>query len=240
MKLKLFQFINNQKIEKLIFLLIILNLVAVILESVKSIDQYANKLFNYFEIFSVSIFTIEYFLRIYTCNIEKKFKGFFGRFKFAFRPLNIIDLIVILPFYLSFLSIDTRFLRILRFIRVLRIFKAWRYSKALMVLGRVLYKSRDELLAVFAVLLVLLLVSASLLFFIENSYQPDSFSSIPASMWWSIATLTTVGYGDISPITPIGKLTGGIVSIIGLLMLAIPTGIIGAGFVEEYKKEKKD
>ena len=218
--------------------LISLNLTAVISETVKSLATRYTPIFRNFEIFSVVIFTIEYVLRIWTCTTNENFRQpVSGRIRFAFTPLPLIDLMAILPFYLPMLiPLDLRFLRILRLVRIFRMFKIARYSKALKIMGNVLRAKTEELVIAVFIIIVLLILVSSLMYFVESRIQPGSFSSIPQSMWWGIATLTTVGYGDVYPVTPIGKILGAIVSLLGIGMFALPTGIISSGFTEEIRK----
>lgn len=246
MKKRIFEIIEQGPTKNLpseifstfIIILISLNVIAVILETVESIWSRYASIFNIFEIFSVAIFTIEYILRLWVCTIDKKFDSpIIGRIKFAITPLAIIDLIVIIPFYLPMIiSIDLRFMRAMRFFRFL---KMGRYSESLKVLGNVIRIKKDELIMAVFTMLILLIISSSLVYYAENAAQPQSFSSIPASMWWGVSALTTVGYGDIYPITPIGKFLGAIISMLGIGMFALPAGILGSGFIEEIQKRKE-
>jgi voltage-gated potassium channel len=219
--------------------LIFLNVVAVILGTVKSIeDVYGNYLYE-FEVFSVIVFTLEYVMRIWACTSDKKYsKSFSGRLRYALLPMSIIDLIAILPFYLPLLGIDLRFVRIFRLIRIFRIAKAARYISSLRLFRNVFKAKKEELIITSVVMLILLIVASAFMYMFENSVQPDKFSDIPATMWWAVATLTTVGYGDVYPITSEGKIIASIVAILGIGLVALPTGILGAGFVEEFQKSK--
>jgi len=219
--------------------LIVLNVLALILESIAPLRENYQNLFNTFELFSVVIFTIEYILRLWTANLYPEFKKpILGNIKYAFTPLSLIDFLAILPFYLPFLGVDLRLLRILRVFRVFRLFKIARYVSALSLINRVIKNKKEELTISLLLTLFLLLISSTLMYYVENEAQPDHFSSIPETMWWGIATLTTVGYGDIYPVTGLGKFTGGIISIIGIGLFALPTGILASGFSEELSKKK--
>ncbi|MFA5033722.1 MAG: ion transporter [bacterium] len=223
-----------------IITLIILNVLAVILGTVKSFSQYA-VVFRVFEIFSVIVFTVEYILRLWSCTTDDRFKGLVtGRIKFALTPLSLIDLIAILPFYLPMIiPIDLRFIRIVRLLRLFRIFKLGRYSDSLKTFSNVLRRKKEELLISVFVILILLIVASSLMYFVECDAQPKVFSSILASMWWGVTTLTTVGYGDICPITHIGKFIGALISLLGIGVFALPTGILVSGFIEEIQKKRE-
>lgn len=220
---------------------IFINTVAIILETVENISvQYAYFLWI-FEIISVAIFTIEYILRLWTCNINDKFKNSVkGRIKFAITPFALIDLIAILPFYLVFIPFDLRFIRALRLIRLFRLLKIGRYSKALKTFGIVFKEKKEELCITIFSVSIILIVASSMMYIVENEAQPDVFSSIPASMWWGVITLTTVGYGDVYPITTIGKLLGGIIALLGVGMVALPAGILASGFADIIQKTKED
>ena len=220
-----------------IMTLILLNVLSIIILTVPTISQELRSSLNVFNFFSVIVFTIEYLLRLWTCTINKRFRDpITGRIKFAFTPLLIIDLIAILPFYLPFIiPIDLRFLRMLR---LFRIFKMTRYSSSIQMFGSILKKKKDEIFISLAIVIMLLVLSASMMYFAENSTQPEVFSSIPHSMWWAVATLSTVGYGDVYPVTTIGKILGGIVALLGISMFALPTGILASGFVEEMHNRR--
>lgn len=185
------------------------------------------------------IFTIEYLLRLWSSNVEPNYAGFlYGRLKFAFTPLALVDLLAIMPFFLVFLGLDFRFIRMVRLVRILRIAKLGRYMNAWKILGRVAKARREELVITSILLLFLLVISSSLMYYAENEMQPDKFPSILSTMWWAIATLTTVGYGDVYPVTAVGRLMGGIIAVLGVGFVALPTGILGSGFVEEIQKRQ--
>lgn len=224
-----------------IMTLISLNVIAVILATIKNLSSHYRPFFSAFEMFSVLVFTIEYLLRLWVCTTGKKFKGLIvGRILFAMTPLALVDLMAILPFYLPMIiPLDLRFIRAVRLFRLFRLFKMGRYSDSLKTLGNVLKGKKEELLITMFVVLMLLVIASSLMYFIENEAQPEVFSSIPAAMWWGVATLTTVGYGDVCPITPVGKLLGAVIAIIGIGMFALPAGMLGSGFVEEMQKKQR-
>ena len=212
-----------------IMILILTNVLAVILESVVSLRTQYRPLFLRFEFFSVIIFTIEYLLRIWSCTVDPRYRSpFVGRLKFALSPLALIDLLAIAPFYIPLASADLRVVRVMRLFRFARLLKFGRYSEAFRLLGTVIRDKQEELIATFTVLVSLLLIASSLIYEVERIAQPDEFSSIPAAMWWAVVTLTTVGYGDVFPVTDLGRLIGAIIAVLGIGMVALPTGIIGA------------
>ena len=221
--------------------LIILNVIAVILETEESFKIYS-KYFKYFEIFSVIIFTIEYLLRVWSSTADKRYKRpFVGRLKFMLRGFLLIDLISILPFYLPvLLPFDLRFIRILRFFRILRVLKLGRYSEAIQSIARVIKSKSADLISVIIVIMVLLVVASGCMYYIEHDAQPEKFKSIMSAMWWSVVTLTTVGYGDVYPVTVPGKIFGAIIAFLGIGMFALPAAILASGFTEELQRKKKE
>jgi voltage-gated potassium channel len=223
-----------------IIALIVSNVVALILESVQKIHAFSPRLFRIFEVVSVVIFSVEYVARAWSCVEKPQYaKPVSGRLRFLITPLAVIDLLAVLPFYLPFLGIDLRFLRILRMMRMLRIAKLGRYSQSLQILQRVAAAKKEQLVCTLFMLVLLVIVAASMLYYAENGAQPKNFSSIPASMWWAICTLTTVGYGDIFPTTGLGKVMASIIAVLGIGVFALPAGILGAGFVEEMGHREK-
>lgn len=224
-----------------IMTLITLNVFSVILETIEVISAPYDEVFKVFEIFSVAVFTIEYFLRIWSCTSEEKYKHpVKGRLRFALTPMAIVDLLAILPFYLPrIIPLDLRFIRALRLFRLFRLFKMARYSQSLRILGNVLMERKEELILTGIVVLILLVLASTLMYHVEHDAQPGAFSSIPAAMWWGVITLTTVGYGDVYPVTTLGKLLGTMVAILGIGMFALPAGILGSGFVEEIQKKRR-
>ena len=220
--------------------LIVVNMIVCILGTINSLESGNKKFFYYFELISVLIFSIEYVLRIWSC-VENKIdsSSIKSRIKCIFSPIVLIDLLAILPFYISIGGINLIGLRALRLFRILRLVKLGKYYSSLVIIKNVFKEKKEELVLTTVILIFLLFMSSSLMYYAENQAQPDIFSSIPQAMWWSVITLTTIGYGDIYPITILGKIIGGVIAIIGIGMFALPTGIIGAGFVEEIEKRKK-
>lgn len=237
-KVKVYELVNGRGFSIFVMTLIVCNVVAVILETEEDLSAQYGQLFWYFELSSVFVFTIEYILRLWICTAEEKYKRpILGRIIYVFTPLALIDLLAILPFYLPMIfTIDLRSIRTIRLIRLFRIFKMGRYSLALKTLGNVFRLKKEELLITISAVMILLVLASGLMYFFESAEQPEAFSSITRSMWWGVATLTTVGYGDVYPITPTGKLLGAIIAILGIGMFALPAGILGSGFIEEIQK----
>ena len=219
--------------EWIVILTILVSIFEIVLDSVPSIHNEYATLLTHFEIYSLIFFTIEYIARVYSIVEDRRYKhSVKGRLKYMATPIAIVDLLAFLPFYLIFLPVDLRFLRIFRLMALFRMFKIARYLHALSIFRRVLKDRKEQLVLSFIFILFVLVVISFIMFYAENEAQPDKFSSIPATMWWGIATLTTVGYGDIVPITALGKFLGGLFAIAGVGLLALPAGILSSGFFE--------
>lgn len=230
---------SNFYFDIIIMSLIILNALAIIISSDQSIGSRFENQFYYFEVFSVVVFTLEYLLRLWTC-VEKgeSNKSFKLRIRFILSPMAIIDLLAILPFYLPFVGVDLRFLRILRIFRIFRLLKMARYSNAFNLIKNVLKAKKEELLVTIMFVIIILVIVSTLMFYAERDAQPIAFASIPNALWWGVVTLTTIGYGDIVPITTMGKILGGIISLIGIGLIALPSGIIASGYTDEIHRRK--
>lgn len=214
-------------------LLILLNVAALVVETVPGVRERWGAALDAVELVSVAVFTTEYVLRLWAAPADR---GYHGRLRYATRPMMVVDLLAVLPFWLAWG--DLRALRTLRFLRILRLAKLARYSAALRSIGRVFGKVKEELAVTLFVVVVLLFVSSTLMYYAENAAQPDKFSSIPASMWWAICTLTTVGYGDVFPITPLGRAMASAIAVLGVGMFALPAGILGSAFSEEIRRAR--
>ncbi|MDA0196368.1 MAG: ion transporter [Bacteroidetes bacterium] len=222
-----------------IMVLIVLSVFDIILESEQHLNDKYGLYFESFEYLSVSIFTAEYLLRVWTSVENVRFKkSFSGRIRFMFTPMAIVDLVAILPFYLPFVGIDLRFLRMFRLFRVIRILKLARYSKAFDLIKKVFKEKKEDLLVTLGFIMIVLVIVSSLMYYLEKDVQPEHFSSISKSLWWGIVTLTTVGYGDVYPITPLGKIIGGMISLLGIGLVALPSGILASGYTEQIMKRK--
>jgi voltage-gated potassium channel len=224
-----------------ISLLILLNVVDVMLETVPGLPIKLEVWLLRFEILSVMVFSIEHMLRLWVCTNNSKYSHpLRGRFRYAVTPLAIVDLLAVLPFYLPLtFALDLRVIRLLRLFRFLRLIKIARYSEALRLITRVVRSKREELMLVVFICVLLLVFSSTLLFYVEHDAQPKVFSSIPASLWWGVITVTTVGYGDIYPITVPGKVIASVFALIGIALFALPAGILAGGFAEEVRTKKE-
>lgn len=221
--------------------LISISIIAVILESIPRIEIRYEPVFYWLEVFTVAVFTVEYLLRVWS-SVEAAAPGasfvenLRHRTRFIFTPYAIVDLVAIMPFYLVYFglfgNVDMRFLRS---VRLLRILKLTRYSSAFDMLATCCKENLRSLGAAFFVLMTIMLLAASGMYFFERHVQPIAFGSIPAAMWWAFATLTTVGYGDVTPITVGGKIFGALITVVGVGMVALPTGILASGYAEQIK-----
>jgi voltage-gated potassium channel len=210
---------------RLLIVLIIAATLVTVLETEPALLRGSEQLFTGFEIVFTIVFTLEYVLRIWSAP-----EGPLGRWRYALTPTSLIDLAVVVA---SLLTLAGAELMLLRLLRIARLAKLARYSPALAMLQRAIRARANHLLASLSMALVFLLLSASIMYAVEGAHQPDRFGSIPRALWWSVATMTTVGYGDVVPQTPFGQLMAGIISLSGIVLIAIPTGIMAAAFSDE-------
>lgn len=222
-----------------IILLIFLTLITIVANTF-DISNSWRILFSKFEIFSTIVFTIEYILRVWTSDLlYPELSPIRARIKYIFSFMALIDFIAILPFYLLFfIKIDLQALRTLRALRLLRIIKINRYTTALKTITQVFKNKANQLISSMVVVGLLMIIASVLMYNFESEAQPDKFSNAFDSLWWAMSALTTVGYGDVYPITVAGKILGIVIAIIGIGMVAVPTGIITAGFSEVLHNKK--
>lgn len=219
-------------VDRILMLAIIISVLCIILETVPS---YANHkpTFDIIEFILVGIFTLEYLARLWVCDLKAEFSHpIKGRIRHILTPLAIVDLLAVLPFYLPLVfTLEFAVLRVLRLIRLLRMLKFLRYSNSIQAFRDVIRLKYEELTMVFILTLIALIFSSAILYHFEHEAQPEAFSSIPAAMWWGVATLTTVGYGDIYPVTSVGRFFASLIALMGVGLVALPAGILGSGFV---------
>lgn len=221
------KFLNNSKIEKSLIILICLNIVAFVLQSDVNINAKFEHQFYLFEVFSISIFTLEYFLRIFSM---KKLTEIFSFYM-------LIDLIAILPFYLSFCTVNMTFIRILRLFRLARIFKITRYIDAFENIKNAFLKRKDELIVTSIIFLFAILISSISIYFAEA--HTGAFESVISSFWWSVITCTTVGYGDAYPVTSLGKIIASMTAIFGVGLHGILIGLISSALIDIIKGKQE-
>jgi len=220
----------SRVVDLMLMGLVVANVIAVVLESVQELEQRHHDLFRAFDLVSVAVFSAEFVCRLWVAAERAAICGSAtrARLQYCFSPLAIADLAAILPFYLSaFFHLD---LRVLRMLRLLRLLKLTRYSNAIDRMAEVFRLQRNALGAAFLLLAMVVVLAASTIHVVEAEAQPEAFGSIPDAMWWAVVTLTTVGYGDATPITPLGKLMASAIAIVGIGMVALPTSLLASGF----------
>lgn len=227
MKTKIKQILNNKFFEKTILLLIVFSLIVFILDSMQGFHLLFNRYIKMFEAFTIIVFTFEYLCRLIVIN----------KLSDIFKPYMIIDLFAILPFYLSYTSVNTVFLRMFRFSRFLRVLKIGRYSKAFDNIVQGFKSKKEELIITFTIFAVGVLLTAILMYLAENEVQPQVFSSIPKCLYFSVITFTTIGYGDVTPITTLGKVVACMCAVFGVGLHGLFIGIIGSAFIQAFRKD---
>jgi voltage-gated potassium channel len=234
-------------INVFIITLIVLNVIAVILETIPSLhdEPYEERFFYYFDLISVIIFSIEYILRVWSSNHEEKYKhSVWGRLKYMLSPGAIIDLAAILPSVLAYfigVRFDLRELRILRLLRIFRLFRLTAYTQSAGIIANVFKKRKNELALSFILAIFLIIIASSIIYFAEHTYPDEKtslFKSIPHTIWWAVVTLTTTGYGDMYPLTNLGKVMASLIMLTGVAFFALPAGIITAGFIDEFRQKR--
>ena len=221
-------------------IIIIVNLAFVLIDTMQNRPAGLAEASKIIEVVSVIIFSADYLARVATASIRYPEMGpIKSRLRYLVTGMALIDLLSILPFYLPMMiPVDLRILRVLRLIRLIRVFKLGRHSSGLARVGRVLKKSASALISSMSVVILLMIVAAVLEFYVEGPAQPDKFTSAFSGLWWAVSTITTVGYGDMVPVTLLGKVLGAVIELLGVGLVAIPTGILSAGFVEETHMDR--
>ena len=225
----------------IIISLIVTNVLLVVLDTFSGIPSDIKNIFGHIELISVLIFTGEYLLRLWTADhLYPASSSVKARVNYILSFLAIVDLLAILPFYLPFIfPIDLRVLRMVRLLRLLRLLKVNRYTSSLSTVGNVVKRKASQLIASMFVVIILMVMASILMYSIEFDAQPEVFQNAFSGFWWAIATMTTVGYGDIYPITIAGKALGAVIALLGIGLVAVPTGIISAGFMENITHESQ-
>lgn len=221
-------------------LLIVVNVSSVVLESVESLRLKHFETFWWIEQVSTAVFAVEYLLRVWSApdRVSGKFRApFAGRLRYASQPFALVDLIAILPAILGMLGADD--LRVLRLLRLLRMLKLTRHSTAFTMVWDVFREEAHSIGAVLFMLVITLIMSGSIMYMLESDAQPEVFSSIPAAIWWALVTLTTVGYGDMVPVTVAGKVFGGFVAIVGVCTLALFSGLLTVSFMDQLRMRRE-
>ncbi len=216
------------------------SILALLLETMEPVRDAYGPALRLVEALAVGLFSVEYLARVWSVPEDPRFRGAVtGRLKWMGTPLAVVDILAIAPFFLPVLTESLVILRMARVLRIVRILKMGRYSRAVQTLDQVVGERRGDLVVALALSLSLLLVASTLMFYVEHEAQPEAFASIPAAMWWGITTLTTVGYGDVTPVTPAGRVLGAIVQILGIGLFALPAGIIASGFSRALERQRE-
>ena len=237
--------IASRIFDSLIMTLIVFSVLSVFICTFR-IPEWLFRILIRIEFVSIIIFTVEYALRIWTANyLFPELGPVRSRIRYITSPMAIIDLISILPFLVPVLhTYNLVGVRVFRLVRLLRVFKLNRYSDALAAIGDVFRSKAQQIVASVFFVFIILILASLLIYYAEHDAQPDQFENAFSGLWWAVATLTTVGYGDIYPITPLGRVLGAIIAILGIGMVAVPTSILSSGFMEKLEKHasasKKD
>ena len=233
--------IASRIFDGVIMSLIVFSVVSVFLCTFK-IPDWLFRILMRIEFISIIIFTVEYALRIWTANLlYPQLNPIRARIRYITSPMAIIDLIAILPFLVPVLhTYNLVGVRAFRLVRLLRIFKLNRYSDALAAIGDVFRSKAQQMIASTFFVFIILILASLLIYYAEHDAQPEQFENAFSGLWWAVATLTTVGYGDIYPITPLGRVLGAVIAILGIGMVAVPTSILSAGFMETLEKQTPD
>jgi len=216
-------------VQVLIYLNILVSIGVMFLETEKSLSEYF-ELFKTINMINIFLFTIEYLLRIYSKTRK--------RIKYMLTPLMIIDLIVLIPFYLSFLNIDLGFLRGLRILRIFKLFRLAKFNEFDKMIIDIMKEKKEELFYIVVVLFILLFTLTPLVYYFESKAQPEVYSSMGTTLWWAVITFTTVGYGDMYPVTTVGRILTTIVSILGIAFYAIPGSIFTSSLLDKINQRR--
>ncbi|MDZ4178114.1 MAG: ion transporter [Coriobacteriia bacterium] len=229
----------GRAVDWFILALIAVNTFSIVLQTVPSINERWGAALEVLDWVIVTFFILEYAARLWSsAEVRGDLSPLSARLRWMRTPLALIDLIAILPTFVPLLSGSLSILRLARVFRLLRLLKIGRYSKALQRTVWVLRHRKEELAVALIGVLILLTLTSSLMYVVEHETQPDAFASIPAAMWWSMAALTTVGYGDVYPVTTLGRILGGAASLLGLGLFALPAGILASGFSAAVEAEQ--
>mgnify|MGYP001251502244 FL=1 len=224
-------------LQKILILLIIASSIIVIIETENDVYLKHKNFFEYSKYFFGVIFTIEYLIRVITCGYIKKFRGISGRISYIFSFWTLIDLLAILPLFISGVN-ETFLLRLFRLIRLFSVIRFGRYSTALKNVLDAISDRKQELIFAIAISTTVLIISSTFMYLLEAEYQPEAFGSIIRSIWWAAAALTTVGYGDVYPVTALGKVFAVISAFSSIGIVALPAGILAGSFTEKFKRKK--
>lgn len=237
---RIYKFLQGRVATCLALFFISVSICAIIAGSFKEMEAYQLSLFG-MTYLSSFVFLIEYVARVFSAPAEHpEYRPFKARMRYIFSFYGFVDFMAILPCVLTYLYWDTDIAHIVILPYIFIIFKLIRHSKSFRVIGKALVSVKEELITSYTACLIIISFSAILMYFIEHAAQPEVFENIGDGFWWSIVAFTTTGYGDIYPITPLGKILGSVISLVGIAMITIPTGIISSSFINTIQKREKD
>ncbi len=222
-------------VQFFIYANIFLSILVLFLETEESLKPY-KYIFDGINVLSIVVFTVEYICRVYSINYMNNRK----RSRYIFTPFMIIDLLVLLPFYLSFLNVDLAFLRTLRILRIFKLFRLAKFIEFDNILAQIVTEKKEEFIFILIASVIILFTIAPLVFYFEHDVQPTVFKSMLDSLWWSVVTFTTVGYGDMYPITGMGRILATFLGVFGIAFYAIPGSILTSAFLDKMNHKKHD
>ena len=225
--------------QRVLATLIVASVVTTVIGTENTVVQRWPAVFGFLEWFFATVFVLEYLVRLWVVGANPRFRGVVGRLRYMITPLALLDLVAIVPFALGVFGAESLVLRVARLLRLVVLAKFVRFSKAIRLLAGVVHARRFELGFTALVGLAVMLIASSVLYVLEGDLQPEAFGSIPRAMWWAVATLTTVGYGDVYPHTGLGRLFGSITAFAGVGLIAMPTGILAAALSDALTKARE-
>lgn len=225
--------LESPRTSRFLSVVILFSLASLAVETYHATDEFIRQLLTRLDVAVVLIFTVEYALRVWTAGTEPRFTGLRGRLRYILTPLAVLDIAAILPAYVGAIGVNLWFLRVPRLFRLLRLGKLARYSTSLQLLTRVLQRKRTELVVVLVASMLLVASASWLMYLAERRAQPVQFSGLIPAFWWAVATVTMVGAPDLAPITAAGKAIAAMLAFVGIGLVALPTGLLTAGFLEE-------
>jgi len=225
-------------VQILIYSVIIISTLSIFLETVKDLQKY-NHIFALIEDITMFIFSIEFILRVVSSFSQVTYKSLKSKISFFTNPFVIIDLIVLIPYYLSMFGLDFGFLRVLRILRVFKLIRHTKYDEFDNIIIDIIKERKEQFIVVLVVSSILICIASPFMYYLEHEAQPDIFSSIPAALWWTVVTFTTVGYGDMFPITTLGKILATFITVLGITFYAIPGAIFTSSLLDKIQEKKK-
>lgn len=225
-------------VNTIVCILVIAAALVAILDTEVTLTERFGAWFFYMELVLFGLFAVEYAARVYAAGEEPRYRGVSGRLRYCMSFWAVVDLLALVPFLLTLGVSDAFVLRLMRLLRLLRLARLGRFSDAINAVLTAIGERRYELILSLLAAVFLLVGSSSMLYLLEADVQPEAFGSIPRALWWSIATLTTVGYGDVTPITALGKLFAGVTAIAGIGLIAMPTGVLAAAFSDAFQRKR--